>query len=119
MGAAAAAAMLAGGGHAMHASNAAAAARATESCKASWYTAPPGARTADGETFNPNALTAAHKSLPFGSVVTVTGNGRSVHVRINDRGPFVAGRCIDLTPAAFRALAPLSAGVVPVTVTAH
>jgi rare lipoprotein A len=119
MGAAAASAMLAGGGQVLHASNAAAAAEATQTCKASWYTAPPGAKTASGETFNPNARTAAHKSLPFGSIVTVTGNGRSVDVRINDRGPFVAGRCIDLTPAAFKALAPLGAGVIPVTVRAH
>src|SRR6187200_3276111 len=58
-------------------------------------------KTANGERVNPGALTAAHKSLPFGTRVTVTNkrNGRSVTVRINDRGPFVRGRIIDLTPA--------------------
>jgi rare lipoprotein A len=55
---------------------------------------------------NPGAMTAAHKTLPFGSKVTVTNNhtGRSVVVRINDRGPFVRGRVIDLSPAAARAI---------------
>lgn len=63
-------------------------------------------KTANGERVNPNALTAAHKSLPFGTRVTVTNkrNGRSVTVRINDRGPFVRGRIIDLTPAGARAI---------------
>ena len=63
-------------------------------------------KTANGERVNPNALTAAHKSLPFGTRVTVTNkrNGRSVTVRINDRGPFVRGRVIDLTPAGARAI---------------
>ncbi|MBA3670383.1 MAG: septal ring lytic transglycosylase RlpA family protein, partial [Sphingomonas sp.] len=61
-----------------------------------------GKRTASGERFNTHALTAAHKTRRFGSHVTVTnhGNGRSVHVRITDRGPFVRGRCIDLSRAA-------------------
>ena len=65
-----------------------------------------GQRTASGERVQPNGLTAAHRSLPFGTRVRVTnkGNGRSVTVRINDRGPFVRGRVIDLTPAAARAL---------------
>ena len=63
-------------------------------------------RTANGGRMNPNALTAAHKSLPFGSRVTVTNrnNGRSVVVTITDRGPFIRGRIIDLTPAGARAL---------------
>ncbi len=63
-------------------------------------------RTADGERPQPSALTAAHRTLPFGTLVRVTnnGNGRSVVVRINDRGPFVAGRVIDLTPAGARVL---------------
>lgn len=63
-------------------------------------------KTANGERMNPNALTAAHRTLPFGSHVTVTNrnNGRSVSVRINDRGPFIRGRVIDLTPAGARAL---------------
>jgi rare lipoprotein A len=62
--------------------------------------------TASGERSRPAVLTAAHKTLPFGTLVEVTNrqNGRSVVVRINDRGPFVEGRIIDLTPAAARAL---------------
>jgi rare lipoprotein A len=58
--------------------------------------------TANGEHMNPNAMTAAHKSLPMGSRVTVINkrNGRSVTVRINDRGPYVTGRVIDLSPGA-------------------
>jgi rare lipoprotein A len=65
-----------------------------------------GGRTASGEHASPGALTAAHRSLPFGTMVRVTNHhtGRSVVVRINDRGPFVRGRVIDLTPAAARAL---------------
>jgi rare lipoprotein A len=62
--------------------------------------------TANGEHMNPNAMTAAHKSLPLGSRVKVTNksNGRSVRVRINDRGPYVTGRVIDLSPGAARVL---------------
>jgi rare lipoprotein A len=74
-----------------------------------------GGRTASGEHSNPGALTAAHRSLPFGSKVLVMNrrNGRTVIVRINDRGPFTRGRIIDLTPAAasrlgFSGLAPVS-----------
>jgi rare lipoprotein A len=65
-----------------------------------------GERTASGERANPSGYTAAHRSLPFGTRVRVTNksNGRSVIVRINDRGPFVRGRVIDLTPAAARAI---------------
>jgi rare lipoprotein A len=65
-----------------------------------------GSKTASGERLSPGALTAAHRSLPFGTMVRVTNNstGRSVVVRINDRGPFVRGRVIDLTPAAARAI---------------
>lgn len=78
-----------------------------------------GRRTASGERVNSGALTAAHKTLPFGTMVRVTNarNGNSVVVRINDRGPFVRGRVIDLTPAGARAigmsgLAPVSLSVV-------
>ena len=73
-------------------------------------------RTANGERESPGALTAAHRTLPFGSHVRVTNthNGRSVVVRINDRGPFVRGRVIDLTPAGARALG--FSGLAPVTV---
>jgi rare lipoprotein A len=77
-----------------------------------------GGRTASGEPARPSGLTAAHRSLPFGTRVRVTNrrNGRSVVVRINDRGPFVRGRVIDLTPAAaqvlgFSGLAPVTVGV--------
>jgi rare lipoprotein A len=65
-----------------------------------------GGRTANGERVNPAAMTAAHRSLPFGTRVTVVNrnNGRAVVVRVNDRGPFVRGRVIDLTPAAARAI---------------
>jgi rare lipoprotein A len=65
-----------------------------------------GGKTASGERAAPGALTAAHRTLPFGTMVKVTNNhtGRSVVVRINDRGPFVRGRVIDLTPAAAHAL---------------
>jgi rare lipoprotein A len=65
-----------------------------------------GGGTASGERMNPSALTAAHPSLPFGTRVRVTNRrtGRSVVVRINDRGPFVKGRVIDLSPAAARAI---------------
>jgi rare lipoprotein A len=65
-----------------------------------------GEKTASGERASPSGLTAAHRSLPFGSRVRVTNknNGKSVIVRINDRGPFVRGRVIDVTPAAARAL---------------
>jgi rare lipoprotein A len=75
-----------------------------------------GGRTASGEPVAPGALTAAHRTLPFGSFVRVTNrrNGRSVVVRINDRGPFVPGRIIDLSPAAAQALG--FSGLAPVTV---
>lgn len=65
-----------------------------------------GGRTASGERMNPAAMTAAHRTLPFGTTVTVFNrrNGRSVVVRINDRGPFVRGRVIDLSPAAARVI---------------
>lgn len=86
---------------------------------ASWY-GPGfhGNRTANGETYNQNALTAAHKSLPFGTRVRVThtGTGRSIVVRINDRGPYIGGRIIDLSAAAARVLGMASSGVAPVRV---
>jgi rare lipoprotein A len=74
---------------------------------ASWYGAHHhGRRTANGEVFNEDALTAAHKSLPMGSRVQVTSRhtGRSVIVRINDRGPYKAARIIDLSEAAAQAI---------------
>jgi rare lipoprotein A len=71
--------------------------------------------TANGERFAPEKLTAAHRTLPFGTLVRVTNmrNGRSVIVRINDRGPFNKGRVIDVSPAAARALE--FSGLAPVT----
>lgn len=78
-----------------------------------------GAKTANGERASPHGLTAAHRTLPFGAKVRVTNlrNGRSAVVRINDRGPFVRGRVIDVTPAAahalgFSGLAPVKLDVV-------
>lgn len=72
-----------------------------------------GRRTANGEIFNTYELTAAHKSLPFGTKVKVVNktNGKSVVVRINDRGPFVKGRTIDLSKKAFRSIASIKKGV--------
>ncbi|WFE37698.1 septal ring lytic transglycosylase RlpA family protein [Micromonospora sp. WMMD998] len=84
------------------------------SCGASFYDE--GQMTANGETFNPDALTAAHKTLPFNTKVRVTNpaNGKSVVVRINDRGPYIDGRCIDLSRAAFAAIASTGLGEVDV-----
>ncbi len=72
-----------------------------------------GRRTASGEIFNRRNLTAAHRHLPFGTCVRVVNvtNGREVEVRVNDRGPFVRGRIIDVSEAAARALGMLEAGV--------
>jgi rare lipoprotein A len=87
----------------------------TGSCGASYYDE--GQLTANGETFDPSALTAAHRTLPFDTRVRVTNpaTGTSVVVRINDRGPFVDGRCLDLSRAAFAAIAPLAVGELTVT----
>lgn len=86
---------------------------------ASWY-GPGfhGRRSASGERYNQNALTAAHRSLPFGTNVRVTNlnNGRSVIVRINDRGPFIRGRVIDLSAAAARVIGVMQTGIAPVKV---
>jgi len=83
---------------------------------ASWYGE--SQMTASGERFNKNAMTAAHKSLPFGTIIRVTNqrNGREVQVRINDRGPYGGGRILDLSEAAARQLQMIDAGVVPVTI---
>jgi rare lipoprotein A len=72
-------------------------------------------KTANGETFSPSKLTAAHRTLPFGTMVRVTNlrNSRTVMVRINDRGPFTKGRIIDVTPAAAAELK--FSGLTPVT----
>ena len=79
--------------------------------QASWYGKwHDGRRTANGETFDMDEMTAAHRTLPFGSRVLVTYNGRSVVVRINDRGPFTGGRVIDLSQAAAAELGLVRAG---------
>src|SRR5688572_12316452 len=77
---------------------------------ASWYALT--SKTASGERMNPAAMTAAHRSLPFGSKVVVTNqrNGKQVVVRINDRGPFIKGRVIDLSKAAAHELGFVSRG---------
>jgi rare lipoprotein A len=88
---------------------------------ASWYGADfHGRRTANGERYNMYAMTAAHKTLPLGTHVVVINRqtGRRIRVRVNDRGPFVAGRVVDLSLAAARALGSAGAGVVPVTLEA-
>jgi rare lipoprotein A len=91
--------------------------RARKQGMASWY-GPGfhGRRTASGETFNSGDLTAAHRYLPFGTRVRVTNarNGRSVVVRINDRGPFSGGRVIDLSKGAARVIGVFQSGVAPV-----
>ena len=84
---------------------------------ASWYGARHhGKRTASGEIFDQNKFTAAHRTLPWGSIVRVIkiDNGKSVEVRINDRGPFTKGRIIDLSRAAARAVGMVESGVSPV-----
>jgi rare lipoprotein A len=77
-----------------------------------------GKKTANGEVFDMSKLTAAHRSLPFGSIVRVTNlcNHRSVIVRINDRGPYIAGRIIDLSQAAAHQLDMIPVGIVHVKV---
>jgi len=86
---------------------------------ASWY-GPGfhGRRSASGEQFNQNTMTAAHRTLPFGTQVRVTNlrTGASVVVRINDRGPFTRGRVIDLSRAAAGAIGMIGSGVAPVKV---
>lgn len=84
--------------------------------RASWYQM--GTKTASGERYNPDGLSAAHRSLPFGTKLKVTNlrNGKSVVVRVNDRGPFVGGRVIDVSRGAARRLGMISSGVAKVKV---
>ena len=87
--------------------------------KAVWYgNEYHGRPTASGEIFNQNAMTAAHRTLPLNTIVRVKNlkNGRTVKVRINDRGPFTRGRIIDLSKGAARELGMISDGVVPVRI---
>lgn len=92
----------------------------TQTGRASWYGQPHhGRMTANGERFDMHALTAAHPTLPFGTRLRVVNldNARAVVVRINDRGPAVPGRIIDLSYAAAVALDAVRAGIVPVRLT--
>ena len=94
------------------------AAKAEQLGSASWYALT--SQTASGEMMDPSAMTAAHPSLPFGTKVLVENltNGKSVEVRINDRGPFVGGRIIDVSKAAASSLGMIDAGVAKVRVAA-
>jgi rare lipoprotein A len=82
---------------------------------ASYYGNESGSRTASGQRFNQSAMTCAHRSLPFGTKLRVTHGGRSVVVTVNDRGPFVRGRVLDLSTGAARAVGLTGAGVGRVT----
>ncbi|WP_143959929.1 septal ring lytic transglycosylase RlpA family protein [Litoribacter populi] len=91
----------------------------TQTGKASFYANKfQGRKTANGEIYRHNKMTAAHRSLPFGTEVKVTNlkNGKTVSVRINDRGPFVKGRVIDLSRSAARKIDMISDGVVNVEI---
>lgn len=85
-------------------------AQASECGRASWYALH--SKTASGERMNPSAFTAAHKSLPFGTRIKVVNksNGKSVVVRINDRGPFIRGRIVDLSKAAAKSIGMIGSG---------
>jgi rare lipoprotein A len=89
----------------------------TQTGIASWYKM--GTVTANGEAYNPDGLTAAHRTLPFGTIVQVKNlsNGRTVRLRINDRGPFVGGRIIDVSRGGARQLGLMGSGTAPVIVT--
>jgi rare lipoprotein A len=82
---------------------------------ASFYGNESGSKTASGQRFDQSAMTAAHRSLPFGTKLRVTHGGRSVIVTINDRGPFIKGRVLDLSTGAARAVGLTSSGVGHVT----
>jgi rare lipoprotein A len=82
---------------------------------ASFYGNESGSKTASGARFNQNAMTCAHRSLPFGTKLRVTHGGRSVVVTVNDRGPFIRGRVLDLSTGAARAVGLTGAGVGRVT----
>lgn len=87
---------------------------------ASWYGGKfHGRQTANGERYNKNGISAAHKTLPFGTIVRVKNlrNGKTVEVRINDRGPFIKGRIIDLSKGAAKKIDMINDGIVPVELT--
>jgi len=86
---------------------------------ASWYGGKfHGRKTANGEHFNKHSFTGAHKKLPFGTIIRVTNlrNGKEVYIRVNDRGPFVKGRIVDLSHAAAKAISFNGRGVIRVKV---
>lgn len=85
---------------------------------ASWYQHGKGKRTASGERYDPEGMTCAHRTLPFGTIVKVTNpeNGRWVALKVNDNGPFIKGRAFDLSRGAFARIAPLARGVINVEV---
>lgn len=89
----------------------------TQTGIASWYQM--GKVTANGEAYNPDGLTAAHRTLPFGTIVQVKNlsNGRTVRLRINDRGPFIGNRIIDVSRGGARQLGLIGAGTARVEVT--
>lgn len=89
---------------------------ASQCGRASWYALY--SRTASGEMMNPAKMTAAHRTLPFGTRLKVTNkkNGKSVIVRINDRGPFIKGRIVDLSKEAARQIGMISSGHAPVCI---
>ena len=89
----------------------------TQTGIASWYQM--GTRTANGEAYKPDGMTAAHRTLPFGTIVEVKNlrNGRSARLRINDRGPFVGGRIIDVSRGGARQLGLMGSGTARVRVT--
>jgi rare lipoprotein A len=92
----------------------------TQEGVASWYGDPfHGRRTASGETYDMDAMTAAHRTLPFGTVLQVVNldNGRTVQVRVNDRGPYIDGRVIDVSRRAARELDMVGSGTARVYVT--
>lgn len=91
----------------------------TETGKASFYADEHASeKTASGELYNPDLKTAAHRTIPLGSKIKVTNvdNGKSVDVTVNDRGPFVKGRIVDLSKSAFSSIGSLSSGVISVRI---
>jgi rare lipoprotein A len=91
--------------------NAAAASSGSFAGKASYYGSETGSRTASGARYNPMGMTAAHRSLPFGTRLKVTHGSRSVVVTVNDRGPFIRGRVLDLSKGAAQAIGLTGRGV--------
>ena len=91
-----------------------------ETAKASWYSVATngGTETASGEIFSDSEITVAHKTLPLGTIVRITNieNGKSVIARVNDRGPYVPNRIVDLSKAAFAKIADLERGAIIVNV---